>query len=102
MTQAAPARTKIPTETPQPLHSGLCERFAVPVIGAVTCQDITIGHMHQIVNAAPTSGEGDRVQGPQRAAVTAGAPRPVTGEEPRSAVDVGTAAWTIGAEGARY
>jgi len=43
MTQAAPARTKIPTETPQLLHSGLCERFAVPVIGAVTCQDITTG-----------------------------------------------------------
>jgi len=37
----------------------------------------------------------------QRAAVTAAAPRPVTGEEPRSAVDADTAAWTIGAEGAR-
>jgi hypothetical protein len=40
----------------------LCERFAVPVIGTVTCQDITIGHMQQIVNAAPTPGEGNRVQ----------------------------------------
>ena len=40
----------------------LCERFAVPVIGAVTCQDITTGHMQKIVNAAPTAGEGDRVQ----------------------------------------
>ena len=39
----------------------LCERFAVPVIGAVTCQDITAGHMQKIVNAAPTAGEGDRV-----------------------------------------
>ena len=34
-----------------------------PVIDAVTCQDITVGHMQQIVNAAPTPGEGDRVQG---------------------------------------
>jgi integrase len=39
----------------------LCERFAAPVIGAVTCQDITAGHMQEIVNAAPTAGEGDRV-----------------------------------------
>ena len=39
----------------------LCERFAVPVIGAVTCQDITAGHMQKIVNAAPTAGEGNRV-----------------------------------------
>jgi hypothetical protein len=40
----------------------LCERFAVPVIGSVTCQDITTGHMQQIVNAAPTLGEGNRVR----------------------------------------
>jgi hypothetical protein len=39
----------------------LCERFAAPVIGAVTCQDITAGHTQKIVNAAPTAGEGDRV-----------------------------------------
>jgi integrase len=39
----------------------LCERFAAPVIGAVICQDITVGHMQKIVNAAPTAGEGDRV-----------------------------------------
>ena len=32
----------------------LCERFAAPVIGAVSCQDITAAHMQQIVNAAPT------------------------------------------------
>ena len=32
----------------------LCERFAAPVIGAVTCQDIKTGHTQQIVNAAPT------------------------------------------------
>jgi hypothetical protein len=41
----------------------LCERFAGPVIGAVACQDIKTGHMQQIVNAAPTAGEGDRVRG---------------------------------------
>jgi hypothetical protein len=41
----------------------LCERFAAPVIDAIVCQDITTGHMHKIVNAAPTPGEGDRVQG---------------------------------------
>jgi hypothetical protein len=41
----------------------LCERFAEPVIGTVTCQDIKTGHMQQIVNAAPTAGEGDRVHG---------------------------------------
>jgi hypothetical protein len=34
----------------------LCERFAIPVIGAVLCQDITTRHMQQIVNAAPTPG----------------------------------------------
>ena len=50
----------------------LCERFAAPVIGAVTCQDIKTGHMQQIVNAAPTAGEGDRVQGMISALVTAG------------------------------
>ena len=50
----------------------LCERFAVPVIGAVTCQDITTGHMQKIVNAAPTPGEGDRVQGMISALVGAG------------------------------
>ena len=31
----------------------LCERFAAPVIGAVTCQDITASHAQKIVNAAP-------------------------------------------------
>ena len=33
----------------------LCERFAAPVIDAVTCQDITPGHTQQIVSAAPTA-----------------------------------------------
>ena len=50
----------------------LCERFAEPVIGTVTCQDIKTGHMQQIVNAAPTAGEGDRVHGMLSALVTAG------------------------------
>ena len=50
----------------------LCERFAGPVIGAVICQDITTGHMQQIVSASPTAGEGDRVRGMISALVTAG------------------------------
>ena len=50
----------------------LCERFAAPVIAAVTCQDIKTGHTQQIVNAAPTAGEGDRVQRMISALVSAG------------------------------
>jgi len=50
----------------------LCERFAAPVIGAVTCQDITARHVQQIVNAPPTPGEGRRVQGMISALVSAG------------------------------
>jgi hypothetical protein len=50
----------------------LCERFAAPVIGTVTCQDIKASHMQKIVNAAPTSGEGDRVAAMISALVTAG------------------------------
>jgi integrase len=50
----------------------LCERFAEPVIDAVTCQDIKTGHTQQIVNAAPTAGEGDRVRGMLSALVAAG------------------------------
>jgi hypothetical protein len=38
-----------------------CERFAAPVIGTVTCQDIKTDHTQKIVNAAPTPGEGNRV-----------------------------------------
>ena len=41
----------------------LCERFAVPVIAGVPCQDIKMWHMQQVVNAAPTAGEGNRVRG---------------------------------------
>ena len=50
----------------------LCERFAAPVIDAITCQDIKTGHMQKIVNAAPTPGEGDRVRGMISALVSAG------------------------------
>ena len=50
----------------------LCERFAAPVIDAVTCQDIKTGHTQRIVNAAPTPGEGARVQGMISALVSAG------------------------------
>ncbi len=35
----------------------LCERFAAPVIEAVTCQDIKTSHTQKIVNAAPTPGK---------------------------------------------
>ena len=50
----------------------LCRRFAAPVIAAVTCQDITAGHMQQIVNAAPTASEGDRLHRCLSALVSAG------------------------------
>jgi integrase len=50
----------------------LCERFAAPVIAAVTCQDIKARHTQQIVNAAPTAGEGERVHGMLSALVAAG------------------------------
>ena len=50
----------------------LCERFAAPVIGAVTCQDITTSHTQQIVSAAPTAGEGGRVHRMLSALVAAG------------------------------
>jgi len=50
----------------------LCERFAAPVIGEVTCQDIKTRHTQAIVNAAPTVGEGDRVRGMVSAMVSAG------------------------------
>jgi hypothetical protein len=50
----------------------LCERFAVPVIASVACQVIKASHMQQVVNAAPTAGEGDRVRGMISALVSAG------------------------------
>ena len=50
----------------------LCQRFAAPVIAAVSCQDITIDHMQQIVSAAPTPSEGERLHRCLSAMVTAG------------------------------
>jgi hypothetical protein len=50
----------------------LCERFAEPVIGTVTCQDIKTWHTQQIVNATPNAGEGERVHGMLSALVAAG------------------------------
>jgi hypothetical protein len=50
----------------------LCERFAAPVIGSVTCQDIKTDHTQKIVSAAPTAGEGDRVHRMISALVSAG------------------------------
>jgi integrase len=50
----------------------LCHRFAAPVIGPVACQDITVRDMQEIVNAAPTAGEGDRLRRCVSAMVTAG------------------------------
>jgi integrase len=50
----------------------LCQRFAAPVIAAVTCQDIKTEHTQRIVNAAPTAGEGDRVHRMISALVSAG------------------------------
>jgi len=50
----------------------LCERFAVPVIGGITCQDIRLADMQRIVNAAPTAGEGARLRRCLSAMVTAG------------------------------
>ena len=51
----------------------LCLWFAAPVIAAVTCQDITVDHMQQIVDdAAPTASEGDRLHRCLSAMVSAG------------------------------
>ncbi len=50
----------------------LCARFVAPVIGAVRCQDIRVADMQNIVNSAPTAGEGDRLRRCLSAMVTAG------------------------------
>jgi integrase len=50
----------------------LCERFAAPVLAAVTCQDIKVADMQRAVNAAPTPGEGARLHRCLSAMVTAG------------------------------
>jgi hypothetical protein len=49
-----------------------CQRFAAPVIAAVACQDITVADMQQIVDGAPTAGEGERLRRCLSALVTAG------------------------------
>src|SRR6185437_9199619 len=90
MTQPASAIFRFPTKPPQlargrggrpvtPAKAGgpargrilASERFAAPVIDAVTCQDIKTEHMQKIVNAAPTPGDGARVQGMISALVSA-------------------------------
>jgi integrase len=50
----------------------LCQRFAEPVIATVTCQDLTVGDFQQVVDAAPTAKEGDRLRRCLSAMVTAG------------------------------
>jgi hypothetical protein len=40
----------------------LCQRYLAPVIGGLACQDIRIGHMQAVVNAAPTAKEGARLR----------------------------------------
>jgi integrase len=50
----------------------LCERFAAPVLAAITCQDIKVADMQRAVNAAPTPGEGARLHRCLSAMVTAG------------------------------
>jgi integrase len=50
----------------------LCGRFAAPAIGSLRCQDIRLADMQRVVNAAPTVGEGKRVQQMISALVAAG------------------------------
>ena len=50
----------------------LCARFVAPVIASVACQDIRVADMQQVVNAAPTAGEGARLRRCLSAMVTAG------------------------------
>ena len=50
----------------------LCERFVVPVIGSLACQDIRVADMQRIVNAAPTAQEGGRLHALVSALVGAG------------------------------
>jgi hypothetical protein len=50
----------------------LCERFVVPVIGSLACQDIRVADMQRIVNAAPTDQEGGRLHALVSALVGAG------------------------------
>jgi hypothetical protein len=54
------------------MQQSLCERFVALVIAEVACEDITVVHTQKIVNAAPTSGEGERVRSTLSAMVNAG------------------------------
>ena len=38
----------------------LCERFLLPVLGELVCEDIRVADMQRALNAAPTAGEGVR------------------------------------------
>lgn len=50
----------------------MCQRFAAPVLANLACQDIKVSHMQQVVNAAPTAGEGARMRELISALVNAG------------------------------
>jgi integrase len=50
----------------------LCDRFVVPVIAGMACQDIRVADMQRIVNAAPTAQEGGRLRALISALVGAG------------------------------
>jgi integrase len=50
----------------------LCRKYLEPVIGHLACEDIKTADMQAAVNAAPTSGEGDRVRRCISALVNAG------------------------------
>lgn len=50
----------------------LCDRFLRPVITRLACQEISARHMQQVVNAAPTAGEGRRVHAMISALTSAG------------------------------
>ena len=42
----------------------LCQRFILPVIAGICCQDIKVSEMQEIVNAAPTAGRAPGCAGP--------------------------------------
>jgi hypothetical protein len=50
----------------------LCTWYLAPVITRLACEDITTGHMQQVVNTAPTAKEGARVARCISALVSAG------------------------------
>jgi hypothetical protein len=50
----------------------LCQRFLLPVLGDVACQDILVAHTQRALNAAPTAGEGARLRRCISALVSAG------------------------------